>query len=40
MPTEKSQTPGSEREALENFLDAQREAVIRKVEGLDDATAR
>jgi hypothetical protein len=33
-------TPGSEREALEGFLDAQREAIIRKIEGLDDATAR
>ena len=30
----------SEREALENFLDAQREGLIRKIEGLDDATAR
>lgn len=30
----------SERAALENFLDAQREALIRKVQGLDDATAR
>jgi Protein of unknown function (DUF664) len=42
MPSEatRTQTPGSEREALEGFLDAQREAVIRKVEGLDDATAR
>jgi len=29
-----------EREALEGFLDAQREAMIRKIEGLDDATAR
>src|ERR1700734_885500 len=36
----RSQTPRSEREALQNFLDAQREAVIRKIEGLDDATAR
>jgi uncharacterized damage-inducible protein DinB len=36
----RSQTPGSEREALEGFLDAQRDAVIRKIEGLDDATAR
>jgi uncharacterized damage-inducible protein DinB len=33
-------TPGSEREAQEGFLDAQREAIIRKIEGLDDATAR
>ncbi len=30
----------SEREALENFLDAQREGLIRKIDGLDDATAR
>ena len=30
----------SEREALEKFLDAQREGLIRKVQGLDDATAR
>ncbi len=30
----------SEREALENFLDAQREGLIRKIVGLDDATAR
>jgi hypothetical protein len=36
----RSQTPRSEREALEGFLDAQREAIIRKIEGLDDATAR
>ena len=42
MPNEnyRSQTPSCEREALEGFLDAQREAVIRKIEGLDDATAR
>ena len=42
MPSEgsRSQTPGSEREALEGFLDAQRDAVNRKIEGLDDATAR
>jgi len=33
-------TLASEREALENFLDAQREGLIRKIEGLDDATAR
>jgi uncharacterized damage-inducible protein DinB len=32
--------PASEREALEGFLDMQREALIRKIEGLDDATAR
>jgi uncharacterized damage-inducible protein DinB len=32
--------PGSEREALGNSLDDQREALIRKIEGLDDATAR
>ncbi|CAG6391965.1 DinB family protein [Streptomyces cocklensis] len=30
----------SEREALERFLDAQREGLIRKIEGLDDETAR
>jgi uncharacterized damage-inducible protein DinB len=30
----------SERAALENFLDAQREGLIRKIRGLDDATAR
>ena len=30
----------SERNALEGFLDRQRDAIIRKVEGLDDATAR
>lgn len=30
----------SERAALENFLDAQREGLIRKIEGLDDVTAR
>src|ERR1700733_6390722 len=30
----------SEREALEGFLDRQREALIRKIGGLDDATAR
>jgi uncharacterized damage-inducible protein DinB len=30
----------SERAALENFLDAQREGLIRKIEGLDDSTAR
>ena len=42
MPSEENRTlvPGSERDALENFLDAQREAVIRKIDGLDDATAR
>ena len=42
MPSEdnRPQTPNSEREALEGFLDAQRDAVIRKIEGLDDATAR
>jgi hypothetical protein len=32
--------PSSEREALASFLDLQRDAVIRKIEGLDDATAR
>lgn len=31
---------GSEREALEMNLDAQREGLIRKIEGLDDALAR
>ena len=31
---------GSEREALELNLDAQREGLIRKIEGLDDAAAR
>ena len=31
---------GSEREALEMNLDAQREGLIRKIEGLDDAIAR
>ncbi len=30
----------SERAALDNFLDAQREGLIRKIEGLDDASAR
>ncbi len=30
----------SERAALENFLDAQRDGLIRKIEGLDDVTAR
>ena len=30
----------SERAALENFLDAQREGLISKVLGLDDSTAR
>jgi uncharacterized damage-inducible protein DinB len=30
----------SEREALEKFLDTQREGLIRKIEGLDDETAR
>ena len=30
----------SEREALEGFLDSQREGLIRKIEGLDDAAAR
>jgi uncharacterized damage-inducible protein DinB len=32
--------PASERDALESFLDAQREGLIRKIQGLDDATAR
>ena len=42
MPTDENPQLrlASEREALENFLDAQREGLIRKVEGLDDATAR
>ena len=31
---------GPEREALEMNLDAQREGLIRKIEGLDDAMAR
>jgi uncharacterized damage-inducible protein DinB len=30
----------SERDALENFLDAQREGLLRKIEGVDDAQAR
>jgi uncharacterized damage-inducible protein DinB len=30
----------SERNGLEGFLDRQRDAIIRKIEGLDDATAR
>jgi len=30
----------SEREALESFLDAQREGLIRKIDGLDDSMAR
>jgi uncharacterized damage-inducible protein DinB len=41
MPREnRTQAPGSERQALETFLDSQREAVFRKIDGLDDATAR
>lgn len=42
MPSEENRkfVPSSEREALDGFLDAQREALIRKIEGLDDATAR
>ena len=42
MPSKehRTQTPDSERQALEGFLDSQREAIIRKIEGLDDATAR
>jgi uncharacterized damage-inducible protein DinB len=44
MPTPtdeaKKYAPAGEREALGGFLDKQREALIRKVEGLDDATAR
>lgn len=30
----------SERDALENFLDAQRQGLLRKIEGVDDAQAR
>jgi uncharacterized damage-inducible protein DinB len=37
---DKRYTPGAEREALGRFLDAQRDALIRKIEGIDDATAR
>jgi uncharacterized damage-inducible protein DinB len=37
---DKKFAPTSERAALEDFLDLQREALIRKIEGLDDATAR
>jgi uncharacterized damage-inducible protein DinB len=37
---DENKAPASEREALEAFLDLQREALIRKIEGLDDATAR
>src|ERR1044071_7496143 len=33
-------TLASERAALENFLDAQREGLIRKIQGLDDSAAR
>lgn len=42
MPVEASQlfALGSEREALELNLDAQREGLMRKIDGLDDATAR
>lgn len=42
MPVEASQlfALGSEREALELNLDAQREGLMRKLDGLDDATAR
>ena len=42
MPSEENitQTRDPERQALEDFLDSQREAIIRKIEGLDDATAR
>jgi len=42
MPTDENDqlALGSEREALENFLDAQREGLIRKIEGLDDEAAR
>jgi uncharacterized damage-inducible protein DinB len=41
MPYVENKTfAASEREALEGFLDAQREGLIRKIDGLDDATAR
>ncbi len=42
MPHDHTQmfTLTSEREALESFLDAQREGLIRKIDGLDDAMAR
>ena len=42
MPSEitVSLTPGSEREALTSFLDAQRIGLIRKVEGVGDEPAR
>lgn len=42
MPVEATQlfAVGSEREALELNLDAQREGLLRKIDGLDDATAR
>lgn len=41
MPEENEQFRlTSERAALGNFLDAQREGLIRKVQGLDDGTAR
>jgi len=42
MPSEMtvSRTPKSEYGALENFLDAQRIGLIRKVEGVSDETAR
>src|ERR1700689_3005788 len=42
MPSKEhlKQTPDSEHQALEGYLDSQREAIIRKIEGLDDATAR
>ena len=42
MPSEMtvSLTPGTEREALVNFLDAQRIGLVRKVEGVSDPLAR
>jgi uncharacterized damage-inducible protein DinB len=41
MPDETEKfSPTAEREALAAFLDTQREALIRKIAGLDDATAR
>ena len=42
MPTDDTRkfAPASEREALGSFLDQQRDALIRTIEGLDDATAR
>jgi uncharacterized damage-inducible protein DinB len=39
-PENEQFAPTSERAALESFLDAQREGLIRKIQGLDDAMAR